>query len=230
MKRFYRDVAVVTAEGGRTITLDARPVRTPARAPLILPTAALADAVAAEWSAQGDAVLPLTMPLTGLSNAAIDRIAPDRARFAASLAAFAAHDLLVYRAEGPAPLVARQAAVWDPLLAWAGARYDVAFTRTTGIAHVAQPPATLVRLGAAYAAFDAFRLAALNQIVTVAGSAVVGLAAAAGRLDADGVWAVGQLDELWQAEQWGRDPLAEAGHNDKRTALDAALRLLALLD
>ena len=229
MKRFYSDATVAVCDDGWTVALDDRAVRTPARAPLLLPTAALADAVAAEWAAQGERVAPLTMPLTGLSNAAIDRVAPDPASFAAGLAAFAAHDLLVYRAEGPAPLAARQAAVWDPLLAWATARYDVAFTLTTGIAHAPQPPATLVRLGAAYAAFDAFRLAALNQIVTIGGSAVIGLAAAAGRLDAAGVWAAGQLDELWQAEQWGRDPLAEAGHNDKRAALDAALRLLALL-
>ncbi len=229
MRRFYRDVAVVAGPGGREVALDDRPVRTPARAPLLLPTAALADAVAAEWAAQGERVEPLTMPLTGLSNAAIDRIAPDPASFAAGLAAFAAHDLLVYRAEGPAPLVARQSAVWDPLLAWATARYDVAFTLATGIAPVDQPPATLARLGAAFAALDEFRLAALNQIVTIGGSAVLGLAVAEGRLDAAGVWAAGQLDELWQAEQWGSDPLAEAGHNDKRAALEAATRLLALL-
>ena len=229
MKRFYTRVAVVTEAGGHAVHLDGKPVRTPARAPLVLPNARLADAVAAEWAAQGERIEPATMPLTGLANAAIDRVAPDPPAFAAGLAAFARHELLAYRADHPAALVARQAAVWDPWLAWASARYDVAFTVTTGILPVTQPPATLARLGAAFAALDPFRLATLNLAVTIGGSAVLGLALAEGAIDASGVWATGQLDELWQAEQWGRDPLAEAGHAERQAALAAAAAFLALL-
>ena len=229
MKRFYRDAAAGPAGDGWRVELDGRPVRTPARAPLIVPTAALAEAIAAEWQAQGEHILPASMPLTGLANAAIDRVAPDPAAFAASLAVFARHELLAYRASHPAPLVARQAAVWDPLLAWARARYDIAFTVTAGVLPVEQPAATLARVGAAFAALDPFRLAALNLAVTIGGSAVLGLALAEGRLDAAGVWTAGQLDELWQAEQWGRDPLAEAGHAERQAALAAAQAFLALL-
>jgi chaperone required for assembly of F1-ATPase len=229
MKRFYKAVTTTEHPTGHGIALDSRPVKTPARLPLLVPTAQLAQAIADEWQAQEQEIRPETMPLTGLANAAIDRIAPDTATFAAGLAAFAESELLAYRAEFPDDLVARQAAVWDPLLAWARQRYDVAFTVTTGILHKPQPAATLARMLAAFAAYDPFRLAALNHAVTISGSAVIGLALAESHIDADQAWHAGQLDELWQTEKWGRDPLVEAGWADKRKSLDAAERLLRLL-
>lgn len=229
MKRFYTVAAAVAGDGGWGIALDGRAVRTPARAPLLLPTEALAQAVAAEWAAQAEDIKPLTMPLTGLANAAIDRVAPDRATFAAGLAAYAETELLAYRADYPPPLVARQAAVWDPLLAWARTRYDVAFTVATGIVHVAQPPATLARIAAVFAAFDAFRLAALNQAVTITGSAVIALGLNEAYVDAPAAFAAGHLDEIWQAEQWGSDPLAEAPRAEREANLASAARLLELL-
>ena len=229
MKRFYREVTLVAADPAWQVALDGRPVRTPGRSPLDLPTAALADAVAAEWAAQGDTLEPATMPLTGFAYAAIDRVTPDVPAFAAGLAAFAETELLCYRADGPASLVARQAAGWDPLLAWARGRYDIDFAVTTGIVHAPQPPATLARIAAAYTALDPFRLAALHPVVTISGSAVIGLAVAEGRLDAAGAWTAGNLDELWQAEQWGRDPLAAAAEAERQASLAAAVRLLGLL-
>ena len=229
MKRFYTAAMAVAATDGWTVALDGKPVRSPGRAPLDLPTAALASAVAAEWAAQAETIAPATMPLTGFAYAAIDRVAPDVAAFARGLAAFADTDLLCYRADAPADLAARQAAVWDPLLAWARARYDVGFFLTAGIVHAAQPPATLARIAAAYAAFDAFRLAALHPVVTICGSAVIGLAVAEGHLTAAQAFAAGQLDELWQAERWGSDPLAAASLANRRVALDDAMRLLDLL-
>lgn len=229
MKRFYKDAAAVAGEGGWGIALDGRAVRTPARVPLLMPTEALAQEVASEWAAQGEEIKPLTMPLTGLSNAAIDRVAPDCATFAQGLAVYAETELLAYRADYPPPLVARQAAVWDPLLAWARSRYDVAFNVTAGIVHVAQPPATLARIAAAFAALDAFRLAALNQAVTITGSAVIALALNEGHVDASAAYAAGHLDEIWQAEQWGSDPLAEAPRAERQFNLASAARFLELL-
>ena len=229
MKRFYTEVTVVSEPGGWGVHLDGKPVRTPARVPLLVPTVALADAVAAEWAVQIATIVPVTMPLTGLANAAIDRIAPDVACFAGELTRFAESELLCYRAENPAPLVARQAAMWDPLLAWATARYDIVFAVTSGIVHVAQPPATLVRLGMAFASFDPFRLAALHPVVTICGSAVIGLAVAERRLDGNQAWAMGQLDEIWQTEQWGEDPLATASREARQGGLAAAVKMLALL-
>ncbi len=229
MKRFYTQVDAVAEGSDWGIRLDGKPVRTPARVPLIVPTAALADAIVAEWAAQVATIKPATMPLTGLANAAIDRIAPDPLGFAHGLARFAESELLCYRADGPAPLVARQAAAWDPLLRWASGRYDVAFVVTAGILHVGQPPETLARLRAAFGAFDSFRLAALNPVVTICGSAVLGLAVAEAHIDAAQAWAAGQLDEIWQAEQWGEDPLAAASRIERQAALAAAVECLALL-
>ena len=229
MKRFYTVVAVLAGADGWTVALDGKPVRTPARAPLLLPTAALAAAVAAEWSAQGEVIDPRTMPLTGLSNAAIDHVAPDTASFAAGLARFAESELLCYRAEEPPALVARQAAVWDPLLDWARGRYDIGFTVATGILHRPQPAAMLARLRAAYDGLDTFRLAALDPVVTICGSAVIGLAVAERRLGPAEAWAAGQLDEIWQAEQWGEDPLAAASRIERQAALANAARMQAAL-
>lgn len=225
MRRFWREVALADGE----VLLDGRPVRTPGRAPLALPTAALADAVAEEWRAVGEALDPRAMPLTGLANAAVDRVAPDRAAFAAGLARYGESDLLCYRAEGPPPLVERQAAAWDPVLDWARRRYDVAFTVTAGVMHRPQPPGTLRRLGDAAAALDAWILAALSPVVTITGSLILGLALAERALSPDAAWGAAGVDEDWQAELWGEDPLAAEARAARRREFDAAVRLLGLL-
>lgn len=229
MKRFYREAAAAPAAAGVAILLDGRPVRTPARHPVELPTEELAEAVAAEWCAQGDEIDPHAMPLTGLANAAIDRVAPDPTAFAQGLARYAESDLLCYRAEGPRPLVERQAAVWDPVLAWARRRYDVDFAVTAGVIHTPQPASTIERLAAAVAARDPFRLAALSPLVTISGSLVIALALAEGEIGLDAAWNAAILDEAWQAEQWGADPLAARSLENRRAEFDAAYRFLTLL-
>jgi len=229
VKRFYEKAAAAPAAGGVAVLLDARPVKTPARAALEVPTDELAEAIAAEWNAQGETVDPRSMPLTGLANAAIDRVAPEQAAFAAGLARYGEGDLLCYRAEGPRPLVERQAAAWDPLLAWARRRYDVDFTVTAGIVHRPQPAATVERLAAAVAARDAFRLAALSPLVTISGSLVIALALAEGEVGLDQAWTAATVDEAWQAEQWGEDPLAVEALENRRHEFEAAYRFLILL-
>jgi len=194
MKRFYTDVGVVESAGGFAIELDGRPVRTPARALLALPTPALAQAVAAEWRAQGDTIDPAAMPFTGLANAAIDHVAPDPAAFAASIARYAQSDLLCYRAEGPDALGQRQADAWNPLLEWAQARYDVTFLLTSGVIPVAQPPESIARLEAAVAALDPFTLAALSTLVTLSGSLVCGLAIVERKFCMDDLAGIGVVD------------------------------------
>lgn len=227
MKRFWTEVSV-DADGG--VALDGRPVRTPGRVPLLLPTHALAQAVADEWRGVGDTIDPRAMTLTGLANAAIDRIAPDPAAFAAGLARYGANDLLCYRAEGPEPLVARQAAAWDPLLGWARARYDVHLVVASGIMPVTQPPSTVARLGEAVAALPPFALAGLSPVVTLTGSLIAALALVERAADADTVWAAAGLDEAWQAELWGEDADATRTRAARRAEFDAAVRFLALLD
>jgi chaperone required for assembly of F1-ATPase len=169
------------------------------------------------------------MPLTSLANAAIDRVAPDPATFAAGLARYGESDLLYYRAESPEPLIARQEALWDPLLEWARRRYDVHFEPVAGVMHHAQPPATVVRLGEAVAALDAFRLAGLSPLVTVTGSLVASLALLEGAADPDTIWRAAHVDEDWQAEQWGEDDLARGAREARRADFDAGARFLSLL-
>jgi len=229
MKRFYKKVSAEPAGDGHAIRLDGRPVKTPARADLVLPTSALAHAVAAEWDAQAEEIDPRAMPLTGLSNAAIDRVAPDPDGFAVTLAGYAETDLLCYRAEGPVELVGRQAAAWDPLLGWAGDRYDIRFETVAGIVHRSQPDETVRRLAEAIAAQGAFHLAALQPLITISGSLVIALALTEGRIDVETAFATAHLDELWQAEQWGEDSLAIEAREYRRADFSAAARFLALL-
>ncbi len=229
MKRFYKDVSAAAAESGYRILLDGRPVKTPARSDLLLPTASLGEAVAAEWQGQGETISPRSMPLTGLANAALDRVAPDPDPFAAGLARYAESDLLCYRAEGPAGLVARQSAEWDPILAWARRRYDVDFEVVTGIMHKPQPQATVTRIAHAVAARSPFELAGLTPLVTVSGSALIALALAEDALDLEVAWSAAVLDDLWQAEQWGEDAEATKALAVRRQDFDAGYRFLQLL-
>jgi chaperone required for assembly of F1-ATPase len=230
VKRFWTSVAVATEGEGWGIWLDQRPIRTPARALLVVPTAPLAGGIAAEWDGVEDRVDPRAMPLTGLANAALDRVALDPQAFATTLARYAEADLACYRAEGPVALVERQAEQWDGLLTWARRRYDLDFVVTTGIVHVDQPPATVRRLAAAVAALDPFRLAGLSPLVTIGGSLVAALAVLEGGLSPETAWAAVSLDERWQLEQWGADAEAELALENRERDFLAAARFLSLLD
>jgi chaperone required for assembly of F1-ATPase len=229
MKRFWTEVDVAAEEGGWGIRLDGRPVRTPARAPLVVPTEALAEAMAGEWRDVEGEIDPRVMPLTGLANAAIDRVAPDKEAFAAGLARYAEADLACYRAEGPRGLAERQAESWDALLAWARRRYDVDFATTYGISHVPQAEATVDRLSHAVASLDAFRLAGLSPLVTIGGSLVVALAVLEKAVIPEEGWDAVSIDERWQLEQWGADAEAEAALDSRRRDFMAAASFLELL-
>lgn len=225
MKRFWKEV---TVENGQ-VALDGKPVRTPGRAPLVLPNPALAEAVAGEWRAVAETIDPRAMPLTGLANAAIDRIAPDPAAFAAGLAAYGESDLLYYRAGDPIQLIERQADAWDPLLDWARGRYDVHFETTAGVMHKPQPEATLARLSEAVHALGAFHLAGLSPVVTVSGTLVGALALLKGAVEAETLWQTAHVDELWQAELWGEDTLALEARENRRAEFMAGVKFLGLL-
>jgi chaperone required for assembly of F1-ATPase len=229
MKRFYDRAESRTFDGGFSIVLDGKRVRTPGRALLIVPSPLLAEAMADEWNGQSVKVDPRSMPMTGLANAAIDRIAPDKPAFARGLAVYGESDLLCYRADGPAPLVARQASLWDPILDWASRRYDVAFETVSGIIHRRQPEATIGRLGQAIHARSSFELAGLSPLVTVSGSLLIGLALSEGAIGLDEAWDAATLDENWQIEQWGEDDEAAKALASRRADFEAGARFLALL-
>jgi chaperone required for assembly of F1-ATPase len=230
MKRFWKDVTVEPGEGGWGIRLDGRPVKTPARAALIVPTAALAEAIAGEWRSVEDDIDPREMPITGLANAAIDRVAPSKDAFAEGVALYADADLACYRAEGPPGLIERQEQSWDALLGWARRRYDVDFVTTSGLMHVAQPPATVGRLAHAVATLDAFRLTVLSPLVTIGGSLIAALAVLEKALSPEQAWEAVSIDDRWQLEQWGADNEAVVALENRRSDFFAAARFLELLD
>jgi chaperone required for assembly of F1-ATPase len=223
MKRFYKEVSVSEELG---VLLDGRPVKTPAKAEFMLPNSVLAEAVADEWRAQGVTVNPWKMPFTGLANAAIDKITPE---FVAGLAAYAESDVLCYRADDPPELVARQEAVWNPMLDWARGRFDVSFTNVAGIMHQPQPRSTVKRLGEALAIYPAFAIAPLSQIITISGSLILALALAERTIEAELAFDAAHLDELWQEEKWGADDFALEARAARRGDFLAACRFLTLL-
>jgi chaperone required for assembly of F1-ATPase len=208
------------------VTLDARPLKTPAGAALVVPTRALAECIAAEWDAAEDTVDPRKMPMTGLANAAIDRANDELVE---GITRYAESDQFCYRAEGPTPLVERQAEAWDALLQWARRRYDVDFAICSGVIHVAQPAETIAKLRHAVSTLDRFRLVALSPLVTIGGSLVAGLAILERAIPPEAAWEAVSLDERWQLEKWGSDGDAEAALDSKRAdflAADAFLELL----
>lgn len=227
-RRFWKAAAVEPAGDGWQVTLDGRPVRTPGKLPLILPTEALARAIAAEWDAQADLIQPETMPLTRAANSAVEKVAPQFEGVAAMLADYGGTDLLCYRAEGQPRLAERQAAAWNPLLDWAEATFGARLAVTQGVMPVAQDAAALAALGQAVRGLDAWGLTALHDLVTLPGSLVLGLAVVRGRLDADAAFALSRVDETFQAEEWGHDDEAEAAAERRLDAMRVAARLWAL--
>lgn len=227
-KRIYREVSVASDGAGHVVLLDRKPARTPAGRPLCLATAALAEAIALEWRAQETVVALDAMPLTALAATAIDRIAPLRAAVCAGLVHYAETDLVCYRAEEPADLVARQQAAWQPLLDWAERRWGVRLAATAGVVPVAQPAAALAALRRVVDGLSVMELTALGLAVEVAGSLIIGLALVMGRIDAEAAFEAALLDERYQAERWGADAEAEARRERLRAELLAAERFLAL--
>jgi chaperone required for assembly of F1-ATPase len=227
MKRFYKDVSVGADAHGFAVLLDGKPVKTPARNDLRLPTRALAEAVALEWAGQGDTVIAATMPLLRLSNTVIDGVADNRDEVINAILRFGENDLLCYRAHQPPELAARQAEGWDPLLAWARRRLSVHMRVVDGVTHVDQSPDALEALREALRGYDAFTLGGLHVIASITGSLVLGLAVVEGHAGGARAFELSRIDEAYQAEKWGAD--AEAV---KRTAalayeLDKAAELAA---
>ena len=224
-RRFWERAAVVPHGDGYGVHLDARPLRTPAGAALVVPTEALAAEIAAEWDALEGEILPERLPFTRAANVAIDRIARAPGPVVAAIAEYGGSDLLCYRAAEPAALAARQAERWDPWLLWSARVLDAPLVAVTGVMHAPQPAASLEALRAAVAAEDAFGLAALHELVALSGSLVLGLAVALGAVEPAEAWDLSRVDETWQIEQWGLDAEAEAAAAVRRADFLRAARL-----
>jgi chaperone required for assembly of F1-ATPase len=228
-KRFYDNVEAVEEEGeGWRILLDGRGVKTPLRADLILPSEALAEAIAEEWRAQKARIDPESMPLTKLANTALDGVAPNAASVAEDVLGFAGRDLICYRADGPLELVLRQKAHWDPLIAWAEEYYGAKLIVAEGVMPVEQPADSLAALRTACLWHEPFSLTALHVITTLTGSAIIALAHIAGRLSLEASWTAAHVDEDFQREQWGEDAEADARREIRLAEMRAASRFFEL--
>jgi chaperone required for assembly of F1-ATPase len=223
-RRFYEAATIAPAEGGWCILLDGKLLRSPAKRSFALPAEALAAAIAEEWQAQGEKIDPRSMPLMQLAATAIDRVADARDAVVEEIAGYGGSDLVCYRAAEPPALVRRQEALWQPLIAWLAERYDIALNVTTGIVSVEQPPHALATFRRVIEACDLFALTALAAMTGSAGSLVIALALAEGRLSAEEAADAALLDELFQAEKWGSDPEAERRRAAIRADLAAAAR------
>lgn len=227
-KRFYKDVAVSGEGHGFGLLLDGKAVRTPGKAPLTVPTKALAEGIAEEWRAQGDRIDPTTMPLTKMANSAIDGVVGRTEAVVDDILAHARADLLCYRADGPQGLIEAQAEQWDPVIAWAADALHAPFNLAEGVVHAVQPESSIAALRTEVEKLDAFGLAALHIMTTLTGSALLPLAVVLKRLDPDAAWKAAHVDEDWQISRWGQDAEAKARRAARRRDFDAAARALEL--
>ena len=227
-KRFWKNADVVSVEGGFSVTLDGRSVKTPAKNLLTLPTKAMAEAVAAEWQAQEEKIDPATMPVTRTANAALDKVVPQHGEVADMLAEYGDSDLLCYRADSPSELVDLQSAHWDGLLEWAAEALGVRLHTRTGIMHKPQDADALAALSARVHALDSFELAAFHDLVSLSGSLIIGFAATLDARAPSDLWDVSRVDENYQADQWGRDDDAEELAARKRDSFLHAKRMFDL--
>lgn len=229
MKRFYQKAEPAKRAGGHAITLDGKPIKTPGKRDLLVPSEALASAIAKEWNAQKTEVRVAKMPLTRLATTTVDRVATQRDAIIRQTANYAATDLVCYRAAHPPVLAARQQAVWQPLIDWAVLRYDAPLVITSGVIPKSQSIESLRAFAAAVAEHDDFALTALHMATAACGSLVIGLALIEGHLDAEAAFAASQLDESFQIEAWGED--AEQAERRRSLAADirAAARFVSLL-
>jgi chaperone required for assembly of F1-ATPase len=228
MKRFYRDVAVEPAEGSFRVTLDGRPIKTQGGAAQVVPTSALAEAMAHEWRAQGDEIDPKAFVFRDLADFAIDQVAPDPPTAAARLLPFAETDTLCYRADPDEPLYRRQQELWEPLVKNFEDRHGVRLERVSGIVHRPQPPETLARMRALLEALDPFALAALETLTRLATSLTVGLLALEPEADADALFTASNCEQDWQAELWGWEWQAEEDRARRLEAFRQAVRFARL--
>ena len=230
MKRFYKSVGIAEEQSGFSVRLDNRPVKTPAKKPLLLPNRPLAEAVAREWDEQPEDIDAYKMRLTRLANSAIDRVTVHRDAVVGEVAGFADTDLVCYRAADPIPLAERQEAGWGPLVSWVAERHDIALNITTGLLPVAQSKNSLEAVEKVVKSFDAFSLAGLHLVTSACGSVVLGLAVADGRIDGPAAWELSLIDETFQIENWGEDPETTKRRNGLLDDITAAAEHLRLCE
>jgi chaperone required for assembly of F1-ATPase len=225
-KRFWQKADVVPEGDQFAIALDGRPVNTPSRRRLMVPTQPMAMRIAAEWEAQVEKVEPTTMPWTRSANSAVDKVPDQRSEVETHLMGYADTDLLSYRAEGPEELIMRQAAGWDPVLSWVEAKFGVRLVTTPGVMPVKQDPSHINRLAGYMAPMSHFALTGFHDLVTLSGSYILAVAVAENELESEAGWTLSRIDEQWQIDQWGTDDEATKQSTAKKVAFFHAAEFL----
>jgi chaperone required for assembly of F1-ATPase len=224
-KRFYKEVGVAETDGGFAVTLDGKPIKTPSGKTVVVPKRAIADTIAAEWSAQGETIDPLTMPMTRFANSVVQSVVERAELVAADVEKYLGSDLLFYRAGHPEALVAKEAAHWDPIVFWAADALGAHFMLAEGINHMRQPDAAIAAARAAFPA-DPWSIAALHVVTTLTGSALLALALSHGVREPADIWAAAHVDEDFNIEQWGLDEEVAARRAARAIDFEAATRIL----
>jgi len=230
LKRFWTEASISEVDGGYAVLLDGRGVKKTKKTSLVVPTAALATAIAEEWDAQEGTIDPTSMPFTRSANAAIDKVTQQFDEVVNLLAEYGETDLLCYRADAPIELKQRQAEAWDPLLEWAHAEFGAKLSTATGVMFLEQPAASLDPLKSALLDQSAFQLTATYDLVSISGSLILGLAVCKDKISAQQAWDLSRIDELWQIEQWGEDEEATEVAEIKANSMRHAGRFFAMSD
>ena len=228
VKRFYKSAAVVEKTGFFHVEIDGKPVRTPGRAELAVERSDLADALCAEWNAQGEWIDPQSMPFTQFVNTSIDRVSVQMDGVRDSILAFAGSDLLCYRAETPKKLADLQSAAWDPVLDWLKSEYGATFEISTGVMPVVQSSGAVEKINQRLKTYDAFGLSGLHVLTSLMGSVFLALAVAEKRLEPEAAWSAAHVDEDWQIAQWGGDAEAETRRARRLGEMLVAARFIAM--
>jgi chaperone required for assembly of F1-ATPase len=230
-KRFYTTAGVGEHDGGFALFFDGRLAKTPAKAALVLPTSAAAEAIAMEWEVQGEEIDFASMPLTRIAHAAIDAVAFDMQAVAAGIVKYAETDLVCYRASGPASLVRAEAEAWDPILTFAARRLDARFMCTEGIGFIAQPAAAIEAVRTKVeevARRGPLALASLSVMTRLTGSVLIALALAEGAISVKDAWQAAHVEEDFEMQLWGADPEALERRARNFAEIAAAERLWRL--
>ena len=220
MKRFYKNVTVKTSESGYQICLDDRPVRSPAKAVVMVPSQALAEAVQAEWQAVGDEIQPEDMPLYSMAVTITDRVTPQRQELADELAGYIHDDVLRYRSVDDLDLASRQTKMWDPWLNWAEQECGLRLSTTAGLMPVFAEATTEHIVRNRLQPLADAQFGCLYRVATLSGSVVLGMAFQGRQLGAHDVFETAFLDELYQNSLWGTDEEAA----DRQVAIRSELK------
>lgn len=223
IRRFWKSVTLESTAPGWQVRLDGRAIKSPEAHVVLLPSQALGQAVAAEWSQVETLAEIGQMPLTRLAFAATDWHSARRAAAEFEIENHIKTDLLVFLSPYPEALKMRETALWSPWIEWAAVQFGIVLKQTDGLVPPEIPEASLTNLRALNHAMSGFEAAAFMQALSILGSVILTLALKQGALGADSAMALSRVGETFQEDIWGHD-------TEKDQAVRARLAELQAVD